>query len=161
MFVFFNDVDYFGIDLEEFDIVYVVWMSMLILIFFELVVYRNGCIGEEYLIVDGGMFLNFLVWLFDCEGWDLCWLMFGLLLVEFDFKVVIGYWLVGEEYGVKRGLLFDYLKSFVLMMMEVHDWLYFEKVIFVCMIPIFMLGVGMMEFDIKPEWVCVFYDFGY
>jgi NTE family protein len=160
MLVLPNDADHLGIDPDELEIAYAVRMSMSIPIFFEPVVHRNDLTGEEHLIVDGGMLSNFPVWLFDCEGRDPRWPTFGLLLVEPDPKVPIGHRLEGEEHGVERGSLVDYVKGLASTMMAAHDRLYLEKATYARTIPIPTLGVGTTEFDITPDRVRALYESG-
>jgi NTE family protein len=156
-----NDAAHLGIDPDEMEIADAVRMSMSIPIFFEPVVHRNPQTGEDHVIVDGGMLSNFPVWLFDREGAEPRWPTFGLLLVEPDPKVPIGARLPGEQHGVKRGSLVDYVKSLASTMMDAHDRLYVERANFARTIPIPTLGVGTTEFDITPERVRALYDSGH
>jgi NTE family protein len=161
MLVLPNDADHLGIEPDELEIAYAVRMSMSIPVFFEPVIHENPQTGEEHQIVDGGMLSNFPVWLFDCEGRDPKWPTFGLMLVEPDPKVAIGHRLAGEEHGLDRGSLVDYIKSLASTMMEAHDRLYLEKATYARTIPIPTLGVGTTEFEITPERVRALYDSGH
>jgi NTE family protein len=161
MLVLPDDAGHLGIEPDDLEIAYAVRMSMSIPVFFEPVVHANQQTGEEHLIVDGGMLSNFPVWLFDCEGRDPNWPTFGLLLVEPDPKVAIGHRLAGEEHGVSRGSLIDYVKSMASTMMAAHDRLYVEKATFARTIPIPTLGIGTTAFDITPDRVRDLYDSGH
>lgn len=161
MLVLPNDAPHLGIDPDELEIAYAVRMSMSIPIFFEPVVHRNRETGQEHLLVDGGMLSNFPVWLFDREGREPRWPTFGLLLVEPDPKVPIGHRLAGEEHGVERGSLIDYLKSLALTMMAAHDRLYLENATYARTIAIPTLGVGTTEFDITEDRVRALYASGH
>jgi NTE family protein len=161
MLVLPDDAGHLGIDPDELDLAYAVRMSMSIPIFFEPVIHPNPETGEEHLIVDGGMLSNFPVWLFDAKGREPRWPTFGLMLVEPDPKVPVGHRLAGEEHGVTRGSLIDYLKSLASTMMAAHDRLYLESATFARTIPIGTLGVGTTEFDITPERVKALYDSGH
>jgi NTE family protein len=160
MLVLPDDARHLGIEPDELEIGYAVRMSMSIPIFFEPVIHENPQTGAEHLIVDGGVLSNFPVWLFDAEGREPRWPTFGLMLVEPDPKVPIGHRLEGEDHGVKRGSLIDYLKSLASTMMAAHDRLYLENATFARTIPIPTLGVGTTEFDIKPDRVKLLYDSG-
>jgi NTE family protein len=161
MLVLPDDAGHLGIDPDELDIAYAVRMSMSIPIFFEPVVHRDAKTGEEHLIVDGGMLSNFPVWLFDAKGREPRWPTFGLMLVEPEPQLPIGHRLEGEEHGVERGSLLDYLKSLASTMMAAHDRLYLESATFARTIPIKTLGVGTTEFDIMPERVRALYESGH
>ena len=161
MLVLPDDAGHLGIDPDDLEIAYAVRMSMSIPVFFEPVVHANPQTGEEHLVVDGGMLSNFPVWLFDCEGRDPNWPTFGLLLVEPDPKVAIGHRLAGEEHGVSRGSLIDYVKAMASTMMAAHDRLYVEKATFARTIPIPTLGVGTTAFDIEPDRVRALYESGH
>ncbi|MGH2762589.1 MAG: patatin-like phospholipase family protein [Thermoleophilaceae bacterium] len=161
MLVLPDDAGHLGIPPDELEIAYAVRMSMSIPIFFEPVVHANDETGAEHLIVDGGMLSNFPVWLFDAKGREPRWPTFGLMLVEPEPKKPIGHRLEGEEHGVKRGSLIDYLKSLAATMMVAHDRLYLENATYARTIPIPTLGVGTTEFDITPERVSALYDSGH
>lgn len=161
MLVLPDDAAHLGIEPDELDVAYAVRMSMSIPVFFEPVVHANPRTGHEHLLVDGGMLSNFPVWLFDCEGRDPGWPTFGLLLVEPDPKVPIGHRLAGEEHGVGRGSLLDYVKALAATMMAAHDRLYVEKATYARTIPIPTCGIGTTEFDISPERVRTLYDSGH
>ena len=66
----------------------------------------------------------------------------------------------GEEHGVVRGSVVDYIKALASTMMAAHDRLYLEKATFVRTIPIPTVGVGTTEFDITPERVRAIYESG-
>jgi NTE family protein len=161
MLVLPNDAVHLGIDPDEMLIADAVRMSMSIPIFFEPVVHKHPKTGREHVIVDGGMLSNFPVWLFDREGAEPRWPTFGLLLVEPDPTVPLGERLAGDEHGVERGTLVDYVKSLASTMMAAHDRLYVEKANFARTIPIPTLGVGTTEFDISEDRVRELYDSGY
>lgn len=156
-----DDARHLGIDPDEMEIADAVRMSMSIPIFFEPVVHRNPRTNESHVIVDGGMLSNFPVWLFDREGAEPRWPTFGLLLVEPDPKKPIGAGLPGEEHGVGRGSLVDYVKSLASTMMDAHDRMYVEKANFARTIPIPTLGVGTTEFDIDEGRVRALHQSGY
>jgi NTE family protein len=155
-----DDAAFLGIEPDELDVAYAVRMSMSIPVFFEPVIHRNPRTGRDHLIVDGGMLSNFPVWLFDSEGRDPRWPTFGLLLVEGEPQVAIGHRLEGEEHGVERGSVVDYVKALASTMMEAHDRLYIEKATFARTIPIPTLGVGTTEFGISPDRVRALYESG-
>jgi len=161
MLVLPDDAAHLGIEPDELDVAYAVRMSMSIPVFFEPVVHANPRTGHEHLLVDGGMLSNFPVWLFDCEGRDPAWPTFGLLLVEPDPKVPIGHRLAGDEHGVGRGSLLDYVKALAATMMAAHDRLYVETATYARTIPIPTCGIGTTEFDISPERVRTLYDSGH
>jgi len=161
MLVLPDDAPHLGLDPDELDIAYAVRMSMSIPIFFEPVRHRHPRTREEHLIVDGGMLSNFPVWLFDSEGRDPRWPTFGLLLVEPEPNKPIGHRVAGEEHGVERGTLLDYLKSLASTMMEAHDRRYVEEATYARTIPIPTIGVGTTEFEITPERVRELYDSGH
>ena len=161
MLVLPNDADHLGVSPDEMDIAWAVRMSMSIPVFFEPVLHKNADAGSEHLIVDGGMLSNFPVWLFDREGRDPRWPTFGLRLVEPDPKVPIGHRLAGEEHGVKKSNILDYVKSLAMTMMAAHDRLYMEKATYARTIAIPTLGVGTTEFDITPDRVRALYDSGF
>jgi NTE family protein len=160
MLVLPDDADHLGVEPDELEIAYAVRMSMSIPIFFEPVVHKNPKTGGEHLIVDGGMLSNFPVWLFDAEGREPRWPTFGLMLVEPDPKVPLGHRIGGEDHGVPRGSLIDYLKSLASTMMAAHDRLYLENATFARTVPIPTLGVGTTEFDIAPDRVRSLYESG-
>ena len=161
MLVLPDDAGHLGIDPDELEIAYAVRMSMSIPIFFEPVVHENPKTGEEHLIVDGGMLSNFPVWLFDAKGREPRWPTFGLMLVEPDPKVPLGHRIRGEDHGVPRGSLIDYLKSLASTMMAAHDRLYLENATFARTVPIPTLGVGTTEFDIAPDRIRSLYESGH
>jgi NTE family protein len=161
MLVLPDDAGHLGVDPDELEIAYAVRMSMSIPIFFEPVVHENPETGAEHLIVDGGMLSNFPVWLFDAKGREPRWPTFGLMLVEPDPKVPLGHRIAGEDHGVPRGSLIDYLKSLASTMMAAHDRLYLENATFARTIPIPTLGVGTTEFDIPTDRVRSLYDSGH
>jgi NTE family protein len=161
MLVLPDDAPHLGLDPDELEIAYAVRMSMSIPIFFEPVVHENPKTGEEHLIVDGGMLSNFPVWLFDAKGREPRWPTFGLMLVEPDPKVPLGHRIGGEDHGVPRGSLIDYLKSLASTMMAAHDRLYLENATFARTVPIPTLGVGTTEFDIAPNRVRSLYESGH
>jgi NTE family protein len=160
MLVLPDDAGHLGVDPDELEIAYAVRMSMSIPIFFEPVVHENPKTGGEHLIVDGGMLSNFPVWLFDAKGREPRWPTFGLMLVEPDPKVPLGHRIGGEDHGVPRGSLIDYLKSLASTMMAAHDRLYLENATFARTVPIPTLGVGTTEFDITPARALALYDSG-
>jgi NTE family protein len=125
-------------------------MSMSIPVFFEPVPYRNPKTGQQHLIVDGGTFSNYPVWLFDSQG-NPDWPTFGLKLVEPDPKTPIGERLREEhpQRGV-RGVV-DYARLLIQTAMQFHDRLYIEEAQFARTIPIPTLGVGTTEFDLSAE----------
>jgi NTE family protein len=161
MLVLPDDAGHLGLDPDELEIAYAVRMSMSIPVFFEPVVHRNPRTGEDHLIVDGGMLSNFPVWLFDAHGREPRWPTFGLMLVEPDPKVPLGHRLEGEDHGVPRGSLIDYMKSLASTMMAAHDRLYLENATFARTIPIPTLGVGTTEFGIRPDRVRALHDSGH
>jgi NTE family protein len=161
MLVLPDDAGHLGVDPDELEIAYAVRMSMSIPIFFEPVVHENPKTGGEHLIVDGGMLSNFPVWLFDAHGREPRWPTFGLMLVEPDPKVSLGERLEGEDHGVPRGSLIDYLKSLASTMMAAHDRLYLENATFARTIPIPTLGVGTTEFEIAPDRVQLLHESGH
>jgi NTE family protein len=161
MLVLPDDAGHLGVDPDELEIAYAVRMSMSIPIFFEPVVHENPRNGGEHLIVDGGMLSNFPVWLFDAKGREPRWPTFGLMLVEPDPKVPLGHRIGGEDHGVPRGSLIDYLKSLASTMMAAHDRLYLENATFARTVPIPTIGVGTTEFDIAPDRVRSLYDSGH
>jgi NTE family protein len=161
MLVLPDDAGHLGVDPDELEIAYAVRMSMSIPIFFEPVVHENPETGGEHLIVDGGMLSNFPVWLFDAKGREPRWPTFGLMLVEPDPKVPLGHRIGGEDHGVPRGSLIDYLKSLASTMMAAHDRLYLENATFARTVPIPTLGVGTTEFDIAPDRVRSLYESGH
>ena len=127
---------------------------MSIPVFFEPVMHHNPRTDTDHLIVDGGMLSNFPVWLFDAKtGEPPRWPTFGMLLVEGEPKVEVGHRVEGEEHGVVRGSVVDYVKALASTMMEAHDRLYVEKATFVRTIPIPTIGVSTTEFGITPERV--------
>jgi NTE family protein len=160
MLVLPNDAEVLGIEPDELEIADAVRMSMSIPFFFEPVVHKNPVTRREHLIVDGGLLSNFPVWLFDCEGRDPRWPTFGALLVEPEPSTAIGHRLPGDDEGLRRGSLTDYIKSLALTMMEAHDRLYVDKATYARTIPIPTLGVGTTEFDISPERRDALYESG-
>ena len=161
MLVLPDDAGHLGVEPDELDIAYAVRMSMSIPVFFEPVIHRNPKTGGDHLIVDGGMLSNFPVWLFDCEGRDPVWPTFGLLLVEPDPQLPIGHRLAGEEHGIERGSLIDFVKALAATLMAAHDRMYVEKATFARTIAIPTIGVGTTEFDISGERVRALYDSGH
>ena len=161
MLVLPDDAGHLGIEPDELDIAYAVRMSMSIPVFFEPVIHKNPKTGDDHLIVDGGMLSNFPVWLFDCEGRDPAWPTFGLLLVEPQPQKPIGHRLAGDEHGIERGSLLDFVKALAATLMAAHDRMYIEKATFARTIAIPTLGVGTTEFDIKPDRVQELYDSGH
>jgi NTE family protein len=161
MLVLPDDADHLGIEPDELEIARAVRMSMSIPIFFEPVVHTDAATGEEHVIVDGGLLSNFPVWLFDREGAEPRWPTFGLRLVEPEPSKPIGHRLPGEEDGVQRGSLLDFLKSIVATAMEAHDRLYLEQATYARTIPIPTLGVGTTEFEITDERRDALYDAGH
>jgi NTE family protein len=156
-----DDAAFLGVEPEELEVAYAVRMSMSIPVFFEPVMHHNPRTGADHLIVDGGMLSNFPVWLFDAEkGEPPRWPTFGLLLVEGQPQVGIGHRIEGEEHGVARGSVVDFVKALASTMMEAHDRLYLEKATFVRTIPIPTVGIGTTEFDITPERVEAIYESG-
>jgi len=160
MLVLPDDAAHLGIEPDDLEIAYAVRMSMSIPVFFEPVIHHNPLTDSDHLIVDGGMLSNFPVWLFDSEGRDPRWPTFGMLLVEADPKVAIGHRLAGDEHGVERSSLLDYVKAMASTMMAAHDRLYLEKATFARTIPIPTLGVGTTEFGITPERVRALHSSG-
>jgi NTE family protein len=162
MLVLPNDAPHLGLDPDEMLIADAVRMSMSIPIFFEPVVHRNPRTGEDHLIVDGGMLSNFPVWLFDCEGSDPKWPMFGLMLVEPEPAAAsVAERLPGEEHGVRGGSLLDYIKSIAHTLLEAHDRLYIEKANYARTIAIPTLGVTTTEFGITRDRVDALYESGH
>lgn len=158
MLVLPDDAGHLGIDPDDLEIARAVRMSMSIPIFFEPVVHEAA--GEEHVIVDGGLLSNFPVHLFDREGAQPRWPTFGLLLVEPEPGKPIGHRLPGEEHGIERGSLIDFVKSIAATAMEAHDRMYVEKAAYARTIPIPTLGVGTTEFDITPERRDALYEAG-
>jgi NTE family protein len=161
MLVLPNDAPHLGLDPDEMLIADAVRMSMSIPIFFEPVVHQEPDGGREHLIVDGGMLSNFPVWLFDCEGRDPRWPTFGLMLVEPEPAVAsVAARLPGEEHGVGRGSLLDYVKSLAHTLLEAHDRLYIEKADYARTIAIPTLGVTTTEFGSTADRVAALYESG-
>lgn len=158
MLVLPNDADHLGIDPDDLEIARAVRMSMSIPIFFEPVVHESG--GEEHVIVDGGLLSNFPVHLFDRKGAEPRWPTFGLRLVEPEPSKPIGHRLPGEEHGIERGSLLDFLKSIASTAMEAHDRMYMEQATYARTIPIPTLGVGTTEFEITPNRRDALYEAG-
>jgi len=161
MLVLPDDAGHLGIEPDEMEIAYAVRMSMSIPVFFEPVIHENEDTGEKHVIVDGGMLSNFPVWLFDCHGRDPHWPTFGLMLVEPEPRKPIGHRIAaGDEDGVERNSLLDFVKSLALTMMAAHDRLYIEQATYARTIPIPTLGVGTTEFGITPERIHAIYESG-
>ncbi len=158
MLVLPNDAEHLGIDPDELEIARAVRMSMSIPIFFEPVVHEAA--GEQHVIVDGGLLSNFPVHLFDRGGAEPRWPTFGLLLVEPEPGKPIGHRLPGEEPGIERGSLIDFVKSIAATAMEAHDRMYVERATYARTIPIPTLGVGTTEFEITPERRDALYEAG-
>lgn len=158
MLVLPNDADHLGVDPDDLKIARAVRMSMSIPIFFEPVVYEAA--GETHVIVDGGLLSNFPVHLFDRRGAKPRWPTFGLLLVEPDPAKPIGHRLPGEEHGIERGSLIDFVKSIAATAMEAHDRIHLAEATFARTIRIPTLGVGTTEFDITPERRYALYESG-
>ena len=158
MLVLPNDAEHLGIDPDELEIARAVRMSMSIPIFFEPVVHEAA--GEQHVIVDGGLLSNFPVHLFDRGGAEPRWPTFGLLLVEPEPGKPIGHRLPGEEHGIERGSLLDFLKSIAATAMEAHDRMFVEQATYARTIPIPTLGVGTTEFDITPQRRDALYEAG-
>lgn len=78
-----EDIAYYGIDPDEFDVSLAIRMSMSIPMYFEPVVIKNG--EEKFYIVDGGVMSNFPVWLFDTQG-EPEWPTIGFRLLDFKKK---------------------------------------------------------------------------
>jgi NTE family protein len=161
MLVLPNDAPHLGLDPDEMDIAYAVRMSMSIPVFFEPVKHKNPKTGETHLIVDGGMLSNFPVWLFDCRDRDPKWPTFGLMLVEPEPKKPIGHRIAGEDHGIERSSLVDFVKSLALTMMAAHDRMYLDQATYARTVPIPTLGVGTTEFEITPDRVKAIYDSGH
>ena len=156
-----DDAEHLGVEPDELGVAYAVRMSMSIPVFFEPVMHHNPRNDTDHLIVDGGMLSNFPVWLFDARsGEPPRWPTFGMLLVEGEPRVEVGHRVEGEQHGVVRGSVVDYVKSLASTMMEAHDRLYLEKATFVRTIPIPTLGISTTEFDITPERVRMLYESG-
>jgi NTE family protein len=160
MLVLPNDAPHLGLDPDEMDIAYAVRMSMSIPVFFEPVIHKNPQTGASHLIVDGGMLSNFPVWLFDCKDRDPKWPTFGLMLVEPEPKKPIGHRIAGEDHGIERSSLLDFVKSLALTMMAAHDRMYLDQATYARTIAIPTLGVGTTEFEIKPDRVQALYGSG-
>jgi NTE family protein len=161
MLVLPNDAPHLGLDPDDMDIAYAVRMSMSIPIFFEPVQHKNPKTGETHLIVDGGMLSNFPVWLFDCKDRDPRWPTFGLMLVEPEPRKPIGHRIEGDDHGIERGSLLDFVKSLALTMMAAHDRMYLDQATYARTIAIPTLGVGTTEFEITPDRVKALYDSGH
>jgi NTE family protein len=161
MLVLPNDAPHLGLDPDEMDIAYAVRMSMSIPVFFEPVKHKNPKTGETHLIVDGGMLSNFPVWLFDCRDRDPKWPTFGLMLVEPEPKKPIGHRIAGEDHGIERSSMVDFVKSLALTMMAAHDRMYVDQATYARTVPIPTLGVGTTEFEITPDRVKAIYDSGH
>jgi NTE family protein len=161
MLVLPNDAPHLGLDPDEMDIAYAVRMSMSIPVFFEPVQHKNPKTGGTHLIVDGGMLSNFPVWLFDCKDRDPRWPTFGLMLVEPEPKKPIGHRIAGEDHGVEKGSLIDFVKSLALTMMAAHDRMYLDKATYARTVAIPTLGVGTTEFEITPDRVQELYQSGH
>jgi NTE family protein len=161
MLVLPNDAPHLGLDPDEMDIAYAVRMSMSIPVFFEPVKHKNPKTGETHLIVDGGMLSNFPVWLFDCRDRDPKWPTFGLMLVEPEPKKPIGHRIAGEDHGIERSSMVDFVKSLALTMMAAHDRMYLDQATYARTVPIPTLGVGTTEFEITPDRVKAIYDSGH
>jgi NTE family protein len=161
MLVLPNDADHLGLDPDEMDIAYAVRMSMSIPIFFEPVMHKNPKTGDTHVIVDGGMLSNFPVWLFDCKDRDPKWPTFGMMLVEPDPKKAIGHRIQGEDHGIERSSLLDFVKSLALTMMAAHDRMYLDQATYARTVAIPTLGVGTTEFEITPDRVQALHDSGH
>jgi NTE family protein len=161
MLVLPNDAPHLGLDPDDMDIAYAVRMSMSIPIFFEPVQHKNPKTGDTHLIVDGGMLSNFPVWLFDCKDRDPRWPTFGLMLVEPEPRKPIGHRIEGDDHGIERGSLLDFVKSLALTMMAAHDRMYLDQATYARTIAIPTLGVGTTEFEITPDRVKALYDSGH
>ena len=156
-----NDAPHLGVDPDEMDIAYAVRMSMSIPVFFEPIKHKNPKTGDTHLIVDGGMLSNFPVWLFDCKDRDPRWPTFGLMLVEPEPKKPIGHRIQGEDHGIERSSMLDFVKSMALTMMAAHDRMYLDQATYARTVPIPTLGVGTTDFEIKRDRVQALYQSGH
>lgn len=155
-----QDATRLGIDPDDLGVAMAVRMSMSIPLFFEPVRMRHPETGDEHLIVDGGLFSNFPVWLFDRQGIPR-WPTFGLRFTEPDPRSP----LVEQAPPVREhpgGLHrdVDFLRSLVHFALDAHDRFYLERADYARTIPISSLGVRSTEFDLPRERVLALYEEG-
>lgn len=144
-----RDAEVLGMDPDHLEVADAVRMSMSIPVFFE--PYTVKVLGQEVVLVDGGMLSNFPVWVFDSDGVPE-WPTFGLKLVDPDPKQVVP----GDEpplpvqHSALKQLI-DYLLGLVGTMTDAHDKIYLERDSFVRTIMISNLGVKATDFNLKSE----------
>jgi NTE family protein len=156
-----RDAGTFGLEAWELDVALAVRMSTSIPIFFRCVRMR-GDDSREHLIVDGGMFSNFPISLFDCEDDETPeWPTFGLLLVDPEPEKPVAARIPPPERAPlgAKGVV-TLVSGMLHTMMEAHDRLYLEQAQFARTIPIPTLGIGTTEFGISKQRKHALYDSG-
>lgn len=155
-----EDATRLGIDPDDLSVALAVRMSMSIPLFFEPVRLRHPETGDEHLIVDGGLFSNFPVWLFDSKRIPR-WPTFGLRFVEPNPRAaVLAREAVDREHldGLHRDV--DFLRSLVHFALDAHDRFSLERADYARTIAISTLGVRTTEFDLARDRVLALYEEG-
>lgn len=105
-----NDLNFFGIDPDEFPISKAVRMSISIPLFFEPYKLKDVS-GKNHIIVDGGLLSNYPIWLLDDGTKDPLWPTFGFKFSNNEQAK--------DETSINNFL--DYGKSVVSTLLEAHD----------------------------------------
>jgi len=155
-----QDATLLGIDPDDLNVALAVRMSMSIPLFFEPVRVRHPETGDEHLIVDGGLFSNFPVWLFDSDSVPR-WPTFGLRFVEPDPRAAVVASAPADRWhldGLHRDV--DFLRSLVHFALDAHDRFSLDHADYARTIAISSLGVRSTEFDLPRDRVLALYEEG-
>ncbi|EZH65789.1 phospholipase [Bacillaceae bacterium JMAK1] len=147
MIVFPDDLDRYGIDIEQFNISKAIAMSTSLPFFYRPVVWRTNNSKKSY-IIDGGILSNFPIWLFDREN------------PEFP---TFGFHFVKDEVHVQATIAtpIHLAKSIFKTMMQAHDMKYFTASTSDRTIKIPTGDITATDFDLTEDMLAFLYQSGY
>lgn len=155
-----QDAGVLGIQPDALEVALAVRMSMSLPLVFAPVRIRPANLDKDQLIVDGGLFSNFPIWLFDGPDRPR-WPTFGLRLVEPEPRASLAARLPKHHelgWGIHEDL--DFLLSVYHTLLEAHDRFMLEQADYERTIAISTLGVHTTEFDLPRERVLALYESG-
>ena len=142
-----DDLVEYNINPMEFEIAKAVRMSLSIPFFFEPVILNKK--GNPSYIVDGGLFSNFPIWIFDVSDRPR-WPTFGLNL----------YNNVQNSNSNPHGLI-SYLMDVIETSLSTSEEIYFKDCDCVRIVNIPTLGISTINFDITKEEMTSLFNSGY
>lgn len=137
-------------DPDDLEVALAVRMSMSIPVLLEPVLHRNPKTDSATLIVDGSVFSNFPVWLFDRQsGEDPEWPTFGLLLVDPERRATLAARIGQPQERDTHGEDVDYLQVLAQTLLAAHHRLYLDQSDFGRTIPIPSLGANELRMSLE------------